>query len=253
MLDWSAFVRQHLRSMKLDAQREQEIHAELAEFLEDIYQDALDRGLAPDAALSLAQRQVDDWRRLRRKLRSAAREGDMSHTARTLWIPGTSMLVFAFVLLLVMTSVVPPTTWVTNQSSVLFLTDMMAPGESADPPWLDVRPAVILLGIWMSCYMAFGAVGAWWSRRAGGDARTRFLAGVFPVAMHLALFIPPIIVHGIFGDPRFPEFQQIAWLARVTLTWVLIPGFFLAIGTLPFLRRSAEKTAPSGTPRPASA
>ena len=40
--------------------------------------------------------------------------------------------------------------------------------------------------------------------------------------------------------PRFPEHLQVSNLLRIGLGWVVIPGATLAIGTVPFLRDSAN-------------
>ena len=220
MPDWRAFVRERLAGLGLGARREEEIHAELAEHLQDAYQDALERGLSPEAALAWAHEQVPDWQGLARKIRRAGQEEDaVSHTAKTLWVPGMSVLFFASVMLLVMTRVVPPTVWTGPKGPVL------------------------MLGPWLFSYFVFGALGAYWSRWAGGSHRDRLLSGVFPLALHLAIFVLPIVVT-VFSDvPRFPEHRDLSWLLRTSIVWVVIPGVALAIGTLPFLRNSARKPA----------
>jgi hypothetical protein len=247
MPDWGAFVRERLARLGLGAERDEEIRAELAEHLEDAYQNALERGLPPEAAMVFAREQVPDWQRLARKIRRAGQEeDDVSHTAKTLWVPGMTALLGATLLLFVMTSLVPPTTWVDAKPPMLRLADMLAPGEEAEPAWVDARPAVLLLGIWMFSYLAFGALGAYWSRRAGGSMAARFLSGTFPLTLHLAIFFLPILV-ALFSDvPNFPEHRQLSWLLRTSIVWVVIPGVALAIGTLPFLRDAVEKASPAG-------
>ena len=215
-------VRSRLRALGLGDAREEEIRAELAEHLEDAYQDALGRGLSPEAAVERAQEQVPDWQGLAQQIRSAGQEEDpMSHTAKALWVPGMSVLVFSAAMLLVMTRLVPPTAWV------------------------GPRPPVLLLGIWLFSYLVFGALGAYWSRRAGGSLADRFLAGTFPLALHLVIFILPILVAILSDVPNFPEHLDPAWLLRTALLWVVIPGVALAIGALPFLRDGAERTSPA--------
>ncbi len=213
MPDWRAFVRERLAGLSLEARREEEVHAELAEHLEDAYQDALERGLSPEAAVAWAQEQVPDWQRLARKIRRAGQEEDaVSSTAKTLWVPGVSVLLLASVMLLVMTRAVPPTVWTGPNGPVL------------------------MLGPWLFSYLVFGALGAYWSRRAGGSYRDRLLSGVFPLALHLATFVLPMFVTAFSDNPRFPEHLHLSWLLRTSIVWVAIPGVALAIGTVPFLQ-----------------
>ncbi len=140
----------------------------------------------------------------------------MSPTAKTLWVPGVSVLFCSSTLLLAMTRLVPPATWV------------------------DPKAPVLLLAPWLLSYLVFGALGAWWSRRAGGSRAARFFSGMFPLALHLAVFFLPIIVAMASDVPRFPEHLQLSFLLRAGLGWVVIPGFALAIGTVPFLRDAAN-------------
>jgi hypothetical protein len=232
MPDWRVFVRERLGSLGLSPQREEEIRAELADHLED--QSHHTRRLATGI----------DWKSLARDIRSAE-EDAMSHTAKTLWVPGIAGLLGATLMLFVMTSLVPPSTWVDEKPPVFRLAELLAPGEKTEPTWLAAKPPVLLLGIWMFSYLAFGGLCAYWSRRAGGSLAARLLSGVFPLALHLAVFVLPIFVTMLSADPRFPEHRDPAWLFRTALTWVLIPGVALAIGTLPFLRDAAEKAPPA--------
>ena len=140
----------------------------------------------------------------------------MSPTAKTLWVPGVGMLLCSFILLLAMTRLLPPKTWV------------------------DPRASVLLMAPWLLSYLAFGALGAGWSRRAGGSRVVRFISGTFPLALHLAVFSLPIIVAVVSDVPRFPEHLQLGFLLRAGLGWVVVPGVALAIGTVPFLRDAAS-------------
>jgi hypothetical protein len=216
MPDWRAFVRERLAWLGLGAARDEEIRAELAEHLEDAYQHALDRGLPPEAAMAVAHEQVPDWQRLARKIRRAGQEDEVTSTARTIWVPGVSVLFLASVMLLVMTRVVPPTVW-TGPNGPLRL-----------------------LGPWLASYFAFGALGAYLSRRAGGGTAARFYAGVFPLAMQLTIFVLAIVMTVLSGGSKFPEHRQLGWLLKTSFMWIVIPGLALSLGTLPFLR--------SGTP-----
>lgn len=232
MLDWSEMVRLRLGALGLGAEREEEIRAELAEHLEDAYQEALRRGLSPEAAAACAYEQVPDWQCLARKIRRAGQEEDaMSHTAKTLWVPGMTALLGATLMLFLMSSLVPPTAWV------------------------GPKPHVLLLGLWLFSYLVFGALGAHRSRRAGGSITARLLSGTFPLALHLVIFIVPVVMAILFDVTNFPVFRfdvtnfpehrDPTWLLGTAFTWLVIPGVALAIGTLPFLRDGAERASPA--------
>lgn len=134
----------------------------------------------------------------------------MSPSAKTLWVPGMSMLFCSAILLFAMTHLVPPATWV------------------------DPRAPFFLLAPWLFSYLAFGALGAWWSRRVGGRTASRFFSGMFPLALHLAVFF------GISSALPITAGFQLSFLLRASPVWVVIPGVALAIGTVPFLRDGAN-------------
>lgn len=217
MPDWERFVRERLGPLGLAPSREREICAELADHLEDETQRSAAGVLSP-AATPVQARDATDWNLLGREIRLAEEE-KMTSTAKTIWLPGTSVMLFAAVLLLVMTRLVPPAMW------------------------LDGNGPAVLLTMWVLSYIAFGALGAYWSRRAGGDTRARILSGVFPLTLHLAVFFLPIFVTMASSDPRFPEHRQLSYLVGIGTGWVVIPAIVLALGTLPFLRNSQHKAA----------
>ncbi|HMD32548.1 MAG TPA: hypothetical protein VKG84_11615 [Candidatus Acidoferrales bacterium] len=221
--DWHRFVRERLGGQPRASVPSEEVIAELAEHLEDVYQDARRRGLSHEAAMASTKEQTSDWRLLAERIRRArAREDVVSHTAKTIWVPGISVLFFASLLLLAMTRLMPPTAW-----------------ASPHGPWLVAVP-------WLCAYLVFGALGAWWSYRAGGSMSERFFSGVFPAALHLAIFVTGAAA-AMIGRPWSSEYRQLAFLATVFLRWVMIPGAALALGTLPFLRGRSGKAVPAAS------
>ena len=71
MRDWHAFVRARLSLPDLIAEREARIVRELAIQLEDFYREALAGGKSDADADAFARRQIADWDRLARDLRTA--------------------------------------------------------------------------------------------------------------------------------------------------------------------------------------
>jgi len=146
----------------------------------------------------------------------------MSHDTKTLWLPGMAVLGAA--------------------AALLIGTARLLPGSL----WTDPRATVPMLALFLGSYLALGALGAWWSRRAGGAIAARFVAGIFPLALHLSIFVT-IIVAAMVEKIRLPEHAQINFQLRVALVFIVIPGIALAIGTLPFLRDAATAGARPGT------
>ncbi|MBI3664554.1 MAG: hypothetical protein HY234_16075 [Acidobacteria bacterium] len=146
----------------------------------------------------------------------------MSVHTKNLVLLGMTMLISAAILLLALLRQVPPVAWVHPKAPMLFFI-----------PWL-------------LSYCVLGALGAYWSRREGGNTATRFLSGVFPVAMHLAIFLC-VIVAAVTGASRNPEHLLPSFLVRAGLSFVVVPGIALAIGTLPFLRNHTRESSPAGT------
>ena len=214
MPDWRQYLRARLGPLGLRHEREEEILTELAEHLEDLCAAKAERAILPQNRVEPIEGGTD-WTLLAREIRHAEEE-TMSPTAKTLWVPGVSMLFCSFILLLAMTRLVPPAIWVNPKAPVL----LMAP--------------------WLLSYLVFGALGAWWSRRAGGSTATRFFSGMFPLALHLAVFLLPAILAIASNVSRLGEHDQVSFLLRIGLGWVVIPGAALAIGTVPFLRDSAN-------------
>ena len=208
MREWSEIVRARLGALGLAAEREEEIRAELAGHLEEIYLEDRRRGLTPEDSEAHALEGVPDWTQLAQAIRRAdQKEGPMSRDTKTLWLPGMAGLAGAAAVML-STQLVPASLWTDPRTSV----------------------RALMIALVLSCYLAFGALGASWSRRAGGGVTARYLAGIFPVALHMAIVIATIVFGVDFRVSR-------------ALAFIVIPGIALSAGALPFLRGGAAQTA----------
>ena len=220
MRNWAALVRERMAALGLDPEREEEIRAELAGHLEDEYLAARRRGCSEEQAVAQALERVPDWAGLARTIRAAAqKDGAMSKDARTVLLPGMAASCGP-ILLFALARLIPPAFWsIGMRASVLIL--------------LTVP------------YLGFGALGASWSRRAGGRRVQRFWAGMLPIALHLAIVIPAIIIAQFAESRLHPEQRQFDFELGVLFGFVLVPAVALAIGTLPFLpnRESARALA----------
>ncbi len=222
MPDWQQHVRERLGALGIGAEREEEVVAELAGHFEDAYDGCLERKATPASAFACAFGEVSNWARLSREIRHATGEDPMNERTKRLWLPGMVTLLLSSVLLMYVTHYgpLPQFVWVDSQMPLLLYV-----------PWLVTLPA-------------FGALGAFWSRRAGGRVRARIAAGVFPVLMLVGAFclILPI---AILFDRNIAFSMFVKSFGLMLLGWVLIPGAALLLGALPFLRNHAHETSPS--------
>jgi hypothetical protein len=216
--DWSSVVRSRLIALGIEAEREEEIRAELAGHLEDAYVDAVRRGCTEEDAVARALERVPDWTRLADAIRADQKEGPMSPEAKTLWLPGMAALGCAAAVMLGAPRLLPASLW------------------------LDPRATMPMTAGLLLSYLAFGALGASLSRRAGGGIAARLAAGIFPLALHVSILVT-VVVAAMFGDRRSPEAIQINFQLRAALIFIVIPGIALTVGTLPFLRDNAKTRA----------
>ena len=138
----------------------------------------------------------------------------MSPDAKTLWLPGMAALGCAAAVMLGAPRLLPASLW------------------------LDPRATMPMTAGLLLSYLAFGALGASLSRRAGGGIAARLAAGIFPLALHVSIFVT-VVVAAMFGDRRFQNNFQL----RAALIFIVIPGVALAVGALPFLRDGAKTRA----------
>jgi len=222
MPDWQQHVRERLGALGIGPEREEEVVSELAGHFEDAYEGCLERSTRPEQAFACAFSEVSNWSRLSREIRRATEEDPMNERTKSLWLPGMVTLLFSSVLLMYITRFGPLPVFV----------------------WIDPRVPLLLYVPWLVTLPVFGAVGAYWSRRAGGHMRERMIAGIFPVLMLAAAFGMILPIALIFEGHGWRVMQMKA-MAIFLLGWVMIPGAALLLGALPFLRNHANGTSPS--------
>jgi hypothetical protein len=220
--NWPRLVRERLGALGIGAEREEEVVSELAGHFEDAYEGSLERSASPEQACAFAFAEVRNWSRLSREIRRATEEDPVNERTKYLWLPGMVMLFLSSVLLMYITRHGPLPVFV----------------------WIDPRVPLLLYVPWLVTLPVFGALGAYWSRRAGGRIRARIAAGVFPVLMLAGAFFM-ILPIAILFDRHIPFSMFVTSFGLLLLGWVLIPGAALLLGALPFLRNHANETSPS--------
>ena len=214
MPDWNELVRQRLAGLELDPDEKDQVHAELAAHLDESYEISCKQGLPESEAVRRTLGQVSDWQELRRKISTAKRrEFPMKRRVQQLWIPG--FLTFILSTLSLMT----------------FQRSGFAPHIVS---WSG--PGTVLFYVpWLASLPFFGALGAYFSSRAGGSRETVLLASVFPVlaltAAFLLMFPIDLIAEPLVGN--HVDFGIVATaMLRDGTSWLLVPGAALLAGGL---------------------
>jgi len=216
-LDWHKKVHHRMARLNLPANSKEEVVAELAAHLEEIYEAARSRGLMHRAAFELALQEVRSWRVLVHDITRARLEDHfMTKRTRTLWLPAMVTLLAAMSLLMIMQrlDVQPRLFWVNA---------------------IEGKFALVFYFPWLVTLPFFGAVGAFLSRRAQGDAFARLTAGLSP-ALALIVLICLIAPWALLIDGL--SIYRLVLIAGGLLTWGVLPAGALLIGALPFLRGS---------------
>jgi hypothetical protein len=222
MPDWNALVRKRMDTGGLPALQD-EIVAELASHLEEVYDEACAQGLCKTAAIERSLAEVADWQHLSRKLRRAKHgEEMMNQRTKTLWLPGLISLTAAMIFLMI-------SGLVSSQPRFLapnFFVTVHTRTTSTSVPLVAYLP-------WLGVLPFCGAAGAFLSRRGGGQRSARLTAGLFP---WIALFC---LVGFLKLIGQIVPFQH-NWSGFVTeLFFISVPpAIALLLGAIPFLKES---------------
>lgn len=215
MPDWREMARRRLTPLALDSRREDEIITELAGHLEDLYADSVRQGKSEVEAVQLALHAAADWDELRREIQLAANEEIiMNYRVKTLWLPGACAIALSGIILRLLqipSAPLPRVVW----------------------PWHSTE--LVIYWWWLLCLPVIGAIGAYWSRHAGGRFLERALAVSLPALGMICLPLlmsPFLLVYDLIRHHSFP----IVPMAILLLGWGLLPEAALLVGALPFLR-----------------
>jgi hypothetical protein len=223
MPDWDNIVANRLANLILQVPEKNEVLEELAAHLEETYASLRAEGLPHEDALSRTLSQVMDWDELRRKIQTAKKKEDkMSKRATQIWLPVGLTFVLSMSALVgaLRAGMFPHGFMINSKASLLIYV-----------PWVLVLPVA-------------GAIGAFWSRRAGSGRGARLAVCLVPVIALTGLFLLrfPVTLPLIPGA----AWRQLSYLAGCFLGWVVIPSVALLAGALAFLpdhNRSSLKSA----------
>ena len=90
---------------------------------------------------------------------------------------------------------------------------------------------------WLIAQVAFGALGAFFSSRAGGTRSARFVAGAFPAIVIVGTYVGLVPIAARISGEAFTS-PLAAYLGSAVLVWVAAPAIAVFAGALPFLKAS---------------
>ncbi|HTS10705.1 MAG TPA: hypothetical protein VMH00_01180 [Candidatus Limnocylindrales bacterium] len=215
MRDWRRLVAERLDRTDLPTSQKDEVATELAGHLEDVCESRCREGSSEDEAVAVALNEVVNWHDLGRRIAKAKRkETTMNDRTRKFWMPGFASL----------------------GSAVIF---------QAAVAYLSYRPGAILhsssarwaYAAWLVAQVACGAIGAYLSRRAGGQRLARIGAALttstvlMTVMVIVGAFNLLMYATGIW--PNHGVGMQV--FGRDLGIVVMIPAIALLVGAAPFL------------------
>jgi hypothetical protein len=208
MPDWQKLVSKGLYGLKLGAAEKEEVHAELAEHLEETYEALLREGVPEPDAIQHAFSLAGDWNDLQRKIYAARNGKDtMTNRVKQFWLPGLLTFTLAMGLLELVQKFFP-------QPFILHL---------------DHPPVLLFYVPWLLTLPLAGAIGACLSKRAGGSMRMTLLSSVFPVLPLAAVFLMAIPVGLVLSHTLSHGIVAAAFLT-LGIAWVAVPGLILLVG-----------------------
>ena len=225
MPDWQELVRLRLSGLALDAAEKDEVHAELAEHLEESYEAFRKEGLAEREAAQRTLAKSGDWKDLQQGIDSARGGKDtMTNRVKQLWLPGLLTFTLSMVLLEVAQKFGPR------------------------PIILDLdkgTPVLMLYISWLLILPLAGGLGAYLSKRAGGSARMALVSSIFPVLPFGVVFMIAI-PGGLVISRALAHHIVTAAFFTMTVGWVLVPGIALLAGGLVVQLLHSRRSNPHG-------
>ncbi|HTW56822.1 MAG TPA: hypothetical protein VMD99_01690 [Terriglobales bacterium] len=222
MPDWKTMVRDRMTPPNSPRNVSEDVIAELAAHLEEIYEQARSSGCTETAAIEVALQEVKNWNVLAEDIhRARLKEENMNLRTRSLWLPALASLFASSLFLFVLTEI-------SRQPRLLVR--------------LNSGAAEWLYALWIIGQIAFGALGAFLSRRVGGSRVARVVAATFPALVMLAscAIVIPVSALMEHNDFIFHNPGRLWWGAFL---WAVVPAVTLLLGAAPFLQEPSKRHA----------
>jgi len=150
----------------------------------------------------------------------------LNRRTRCFWLPGFVSLTAASVWLFDIDIVYDP--------SLFFRQISLHPQDLLR--WNSASPRSFYF-MWLIAQVAFGALGAFFSSRAGGTRSARFLAGAFPAMVIVGTYVGLVPITARISGQAFTS-PLAAYLGSAMLVWVAAPAIAVLAGASPFLSES---------------
>ncbi len=220
MVGGQELISARLGRLGLGPRREEEIVRELGEHLADHAAALEASGVTGDVAAREALDSVSNWPELRDEILCAeTEEANMNYRTKVLWLPALGAFALSSILLalLIFAGLYPHIYLLKDGLFIPFYV-----------PWLLALPIV-------------GALGAFWSKRAGGGVLDRLLVSQAPSIIWLAVLLT-FLALAPFIDRHVPLIFKLQGMLTYIVAWVLAPSLGLLLGAVPFLRKHQAQT-----------
>jgi hypothetical protein len=215
MHDWNKLVREHLGDLQLPPAKQDEVVAELAAHLADLYQEKLAAGVPPSQALRNVLAQDSDWRALAKTIERAKSEKNTNDRTKQFWLPALASLFGSLAWMIILQMSAPWLHLSSNNSEMLLTPNNV---------WLFSLPFV-------------AAACTYLSQRAGSARPVRIVVAVFPSIVMAFVWLLVLVIAVALRQP----FERLGF-AHGFFRAVLIPTIPLIIGVLPFLGANDDVT-----------
>jgi len=219
-------VRERLKALRLSDPEREEVFAEIAAHLECVAKELRTNGAGERQAVQMALSQLNDTDRILKGIQRE-RTREMRDSFRKVWLPAAVVLFLVYASQMIIYRLVPePRTY-------------RIMGNYYAYSWG-----------WLLMVVVCGALGAWWSREAGGSVRDRIVVALAPaetMAVVIAILLPLDAIVQISMEHRTPYFLSHKQMVLATLLWLLHTAIPSLIGAAPLLRagRVQAKELPS--------
>jgi hypothetical protein len=233
MPDWQRLVRDQLVGLTLDDCEKDEVVAELAGHLEQVYEALRQNGASRGQAMRGALSQVENWNKLQKEIYVVRISEDImnARTAR-FWLPSIVTLGLSVITLigfaLIGLKAGPFGSRLPHHE--IWWAGLIGPADNG-------APAINEYTVWLMALPFIGALGAYLSSRAGGKLAEVVISAIFPALAWLAivaivLSFAATLGLGVVGPPVAAEGRTIEPVGPVgaLILLVAIPAVCLLLG-----------------------
>lgn len=155
----------------------------------------------------------------------ASEANRLNQRTRSLWLPGFVSMTAAAAFLFAADIVSDPFLFFRQIS--LHPQDLLMNAESPRSFYF----------VWLIAQVLFGALGALFSRLAGGTRTARIFAGALPATILVGTYVALTPITSVFSGKSTTSPLPV-YVASALCVWVAVPGVALLLGAAPFVRDS---------------